>query len=50
MDLYDEARTLVYSGPLARRQRTELDWHGWHDLHVALLDNHRKFHARHAMH
>ncbi|KAH9917832.1 CNH domain-containing protein [Fomitopsis serialis] len=30
LDLYDEKRTLVYSGPLGRR---------WIDLHVALLDN-----------
>ena len=39
MDLYDDSRTLVYMGPLARRQRSELDWHGWNDYTVALLDN-----------
>ncbi|KDQ59244.1 hypothetical protein JAAARDRAFT_192767 [Jaapia argillacea MUCL 33604] len=40
MDLYEESRTLVYEGELARRQRSETDWHGWNDLYVALLDNH----------
>lgn len=39
MDLYDERRTLNYSGTLARRQRSETDWRGWHDYLVALLDN-----------
>ncbi|KZS88061.1 hypothetical protein SISNIDRAFT_460111 [Sistotremastrum niveocremeum HHB9708] len=39
MDLYSDNRTLVYQGPLARRQRSETDWHGWHDMEVALLDN-----------
>ncbi|GJE88623.1 RhoGEF/DH domain-containing protein [Phanerochaete sordida] len=40
LDLYDESRTLVYSGPLARRytSRTEVTY-TWVDLHVALLDN-----------
>lgn len=42
MDFYDESRTLVYSGPLARRQRSETDWHGWNDYFVALLDNFRR--------
>ena len=42
MDLYDDSRTLVYSGPLARRQRSETDWHGWNDYFVALLDNFRE--------
>ncbi|KAF8575974.1 hypothetical protein K439DRAFT_1419330 [Ramaria rubella] len=36
MDLYNENRTLVHSGPLARRQET---WNGWTDLEVGLLDN-----------
>ncbi|KAF7964575.1 hypothetical protein HWV62_5482, partial [Athelia sp. TMB] len=45
MDFYDESRTLVYSGPLARRQRSETDWHGWNDYFVALLDNFRPIHA-----
>lgn len=47
MDLYDESRTLVHSGPLSRRQRSELDWYGWIDLTVALLDNYRQFLSRH---
>ncbi|EKM58279.1 uncharacterized protein PHACADRAFT_140069, partial [Phanerochaete carnosa HHB-10118-sp] len=40
LDLYDESRTLQYSGPLARRytSRTEVTY-TWVDLHVALLDN-----------
>ena len=42
MDLYDDSRTLVYSGPLARKQRSEMDWHGWNDYFVALLDNFRE--------
>ncbi|EPQ54101.1 hypothetical protein GLOTRDRAFT_116750 [Gloeophyllum trabeum ATCC 11539] len=39
MDLYDESRSLIHQGTLARRQRTEVDWSGWNDLFVALLDN-----------
>lgn len=39
MDLYDESRTLIHSGELARRQRSEIDWHGWNDYFVALMDN-----------
>lgn len=38
MDLYNENRTLINSGPLARRQRSE-NWSGWTDLEVGLLDN-----------
>ncbi|KAF8507665.1 hypothetical protein JB92DRAFT_2832700 [Gautieria morchelliformis] len=38
MDLYNENRTLIYSGPLARKQRSE-HWGGWTDLEVGLLDN-----------
>lgn len=36
MDLYDDKRTLVYAGPLARR---DSEWGGWTDHYVALLDN-----------
>ena len=42
MDLYNESRTLVHSGTLARRIRSEMG-HTWSDLHVALLDNYRQF-------
>jgi len=42
MDLYNESRTLVYSGTLARRIRSDVG-HAWVDLHVALLDNYRQF-------
>ena len=38
MDLYNESRSLVYSGTLARRMKLEMG-HTWVDLHVALLDN-----------
>jgi hypothetical protein len=38
MDLYDEKRTLVHAGVLARRDR---DWCGWTEHFVALLDNYR---------
>ncbi|EMD33527.1 hypothetical protein CERSUDRAFT_87363 [Gelatoporia subvermispora B] len=38
MDLYDESRTLIYQGPLARRFKSEVAY-SWADLHVALLDN-----------
>ncbi|TFY60446.1 hypothetical protein EVJ58_g5139 [Rhodofomes roseus] len=44
LDLYDEKRTLVYSGPLGRRwnekmSQLEVPTYRWIDLHVALLDN-----------
>jgi hypothetical protein len=44
MDLYDKGRTLVYSGPLARRNRSDNSMtgsfsSGWTDLSAALLDN-----------
>jgi hypothetical protein len=42
MDLYNESRSLVYSGTLARRVKSEMG-STWVDLHVALLDNHRQF-------
>ncbi|KAJ3767629.1 hypothetical protein FB446DRAFT_707669, partial [Lentinula raphanica] len=45
MDLYDNSRTLVYSGPVSRKNRSEGSvagtWSssGWTDLFAALLDN-----------
>ncbi|KAF8910664.1 hypothetical protein CPB84DRAFT_1842646 [Gymnopilus junonius] len=40
MDLYDESRTLVYTGPVLRRVRTETGFsEKWSELVVALLDN-----------
>ncbi|KZO91124.1 hypothetical protein CALVIDRAFT_531027 [Calocera viscosa TUFC12733] len=42
MDLYDEKRTLVHSGVLGRRRKTELNTHVWVDLYVGLLDNYRE--------
>lgn len=41
MDLYDESRTLVYSGPVSRRARSETGFSsgGWTELVAALLDN-----------
>ncbi|OCH94369.1 hypothetical protein OBBRIDRAFT_141319 [Obba rivulosa] len=38
MDLYDESRTLIYQGPLARRFKSDVAYN-WADLNVALLDN-----------
>ncbi|KAJ3523924.1 hypothetical protein NM688_g8645 [Phlebia brevispora] len=38
LDLYDDNRTLVHAGPLARRYRGDVGY-DWADLHVALLDN-----------
>ncbi|KAF7799770.1 hypothetical protein EIP86_011012 [Pleurotus ostreatoroseus] len=38
LDLYDESRTLVHAGPLARRFRGDLGY-TLADLHVALLDS-----------
>jgi hypothetical protein len=43
LDWYSESRSLVYSGPVARRSKSEMDWHPWSDLFVALLDNYREF-------
>ncbi|TFK40376.1 hypothetical protein BDQ12DRAFT_680852 [Crucibulum laeve] len=41
MDLYDESRTLVYSGPVIRKIRTETGLSStWSNLFGALLDNH----------
>ncbi|KAI6102089.1 hypothetical protein F5141DRAFT_1241795 [Pisolithus sp. B1] len=37
--LYNDTRSLVYAGTLARRSKSEMDWNPWYDLHVALLDN-----------
>lgn len=44
LDLYDDSRTLLHSGRLARRytSRTEVTY-TWVDLNVALLDNYRKW-------
>ncbi|KIK10379.1 hypothetical protein K443DRAFT_670999 [Laccaria amethystina LaAM-08-1] len=41
MDLYDESRTFVYSGPVSRRARSETGFSsgGWTELVAALLDN-----------
>ncbi|KAG7089591.1 hypothetical protein E1B28_011258 [Marasmius oreades] len=36
MDLYDNNRTLIYSGPASRRSRSG---HGWQEQFCALLDN-----------
>jgi hypothetical protein len=46
LDWYNENRSLVYSGPVARRSKSEMDWNPWTDLFVALLDNYRKFCVR----
>ena len=43
MNEQDESRTLVHSQTLARRQRNELDWSGWNDFFVALLDHYCGF-------
>lgn len=43
MDLQDESRTVVISGDLARKQGTGMDWGGWNDFFVVLMDNCRKF-------
>lgn len=45
--MYDDKRSLVYSGPLGRRwnekmSQLEVPVYRWIDLHVALLDNYRK--------
>jgi hypothetical protein len=42
LDWYDEHRQLFMAGPLSRRQRRDVEWHGWSDLYVGLLDNYRK--------
>ena len=42
LDDQDESRSLVHSQTLARRQRTEIDWSGWNDYFVILLDHYRK--------
>ncbi|KAG8792825.1 hypothetical protein FRC12_004768 [Ceratobasidium sp. 428] len=39
LDWYDERRQLFIQGPLARRNRREVEWHGWSDLYVGVLDN-----------
>jgi hypothetical protein len=47
MDLYNEQRTLVHSGPLARKNRTNdaSDWHVWNDVELQLLDNYGRLPA-----
>ncbi|KAF5367381.1 hypothetical protein D9758_003697 [Tetrapyrgos nigripes] len=45
MDLYDKSRTLVYSGPVSRRNRSEnsvTGWSTWTELSAALMDNYCK--------
>ncbi|KAG6328251.1 hypothetical protein ID866_10838 [Astraeus odoratus] len=39
LDWYNDTRSLVHAGMLARRSRSEMDWNPWFDLYVALLDN-----------
>ena len=39
MDLRDDSRTVVYSGPVVRRTRGETGFLNWTDLTATLLDN-----------
>ncbi|KIJ62800.1 hypothetical protein HYDPIDRAFT_29949 [Hydnomerulius pinastri MD-312] len=39
LDWYNDNRSLVHAGTLARRSKSEMDWNPWFDLYVALLDN-----------
>ncbi|KAF4571140.1 hypothetical protein EYR36_008468 [Pleurotus pulmonarius] len=39
MDLYDDNRTLVYEGTVARRGRSDAGFSTWLDQNLALLDN-----------
>ncbi|KAH8118065.1 hypothetical protein DFH11DRAFT_1808798 [Phellopilus nigrolimitatus] len=39
LDDQDAGRSLIHSQTLARRQRTEIDWSGWNDYFVVLLDH-----------
>ncbi|THH06430.1 hypothetical protein EW145_g4099 [Phellinidium pouzarii] len=39
IDHQDESRSLILMQTLARRQRSEIDWHGWNDYFVVLLDH-----------
>ncbi|KAJ8508807.1 hypothetical protein ONZ45_g8965 [Pleurotus djamor] len=39
LDLYDDSRTLVYEGPIARRGRSDTGFSTWLDQSLALLDN-----------
>ncbi|KIY71515.1 Dbl domain-containing protein [Cylindrobasidium torrendii FP15055 ss-10] len=39
MDLYDDSRTVVHAGPVARKSRSSTAGTSWADLHLALLDN-----------
>ena len=42
LDDQDESRTLIHAQTLARRLRSEIDWHGWNDFYVVLLDHYRE--------
>lgn len=42
MDLYDESRALIYTGPVSRRTRSDTGWSGWTEYSAALLDNNCK--------
>ena len=43
MDLYDKSRTLVYTGPVFRKVKTETGFsEKWSELVAALLDNYCK--------
>ncbi|KAL7422275.1 hypothetical protein Q5752_002921 [Cryptotrichosporon argae] len=39
LDVAEPKRTLVFSGVVHRRVRSETNWLGWQDLHAFLLDN-----------
>lgn len=39
LDWYDNHRQMFMQGPLSRRTRRDVEWHGWSDLYVGLLDN-----------
>lgn len=44
MDLYDESRSLVYSGPVSRRIKSDsFSSSSWGELYAALLDNYCKY-------
>lgn len=43
MDLYDESRSLIYTGPVMRRTKSETGLtEKWAELSAALLDNYCK--------
>lgn len=39
LDRYTDSRSLIHSGTLARRSKSDMDWNPWYDLYIALLDN-----------